>query len=82
MSLPRGLRALRYRDFQLFFVGQGVSQLGTWLQLVATSWLVYRLSGSTLLLGLAAFAMQIPFLLLAPVAASSSTVSTAGGFSC
>jgi MFS family permease len=45
-----------------------VSQLGTWLQLIATSWLVYRLSGSTLMLGLAAFAMQIPFLVLAPLA--------------
>lgn len=68
MSLPHGLRALRHRNFRLFFAGQGVSQLGTWLQLIATSWLVYRLSDSTLLLGLAAFAMQIPFLVLAPIA--------------
>ena len=45
-----------------------MSQFGTWLQLIATSWLVYRLSGSTLMLGLAAFAMQIPFLVLAPLA--------------
>jgi len=68
VSLPHGLRALRHRDFRLFFTGQGISQLGTWLQLIATSWLVYRLSGSTLLLGLAAFAMQIPFLVLTPIA--------------
>lgn len=68
MNLPHGLRALRHRDFRLFFAGQGISQLGTWLQLIATSWLVYRLSGSTFLLGLAAFAIQIPFLLLAPLA--------------
>ena len=68
MTLPPALRALRHRDFRLFFAGQGVSQLGTWLQLIATSWLIYRLSGSTLLLGLAAFAMQIPFLVLAPLA--------------
>ena len=68
MTLPSALRALRHRDFRLFFAGQGVSQLGTWLQLIATSWLIYRLSGSTLLLGLAAFAMQIPFLVLAPLA--------------
>lgn len=68
MSLPHGLRALRHRDFRLFFAGQGTSQLGTWLQLIATSWLVYRLSGSTFLLGLAAFAIQIPFLVLAPLA--------------
>jgi MFS family permease len=45
-----------------------VSQLGTWLQLIATSWLIYRLSGSTLMLGLAAFAIQAPFLVLAPLA--------------
>ena len=68
MNLPHGLRALRHRDFRLFFAGQGTSQLGTWLQLIATSWLVYRLSGSTFLLGLAAFAIQIPFLVLAPIA--------------
>lgn len=68
MKLPQGLRALRHRDFRLFFGGQGVSQIGTWLQLIATSWLVYRLSGSAFMLGLAAFAMQIPFLVLAPLA--------------
>jgi MFS family permease len=68
VNLPRGLRALRHRDFRLFYLGQGVSQIGTWLQLIATSWLVYRLSGSTFMLGLAAFAMQIPFLVLAPLA--------------
>ena len=68
MSLPQGLRALRHRDFRWFFAGQGVSQIGSWLQMIATSWLVYRLSDSTLLLGVAAFAQQIPFLLLAPVA--------------
>ena len=63
-----GLRALQHRDFRLFFAGQGISQIGIWLQLIATSWLIYRLSGSTFLLGLASFALQIPFLLLAPVA--------------
>ena len=68
MSLPQGLRALRHRDFRLFFAGQGVSQIGTWLQLIATSWLVYRLSDSAFMPGLAAFAMQIPFLVLAPIA--------------
>jgi MFS family permease len=68
VSLPHGLRALRHRDFRLFFIGQGVSQIGSWLQIIATSWLVYRLSGSTFMLGLAAFAIQIPFLVLAPLA--------------
>jgi MFS family permease len=68
VTLPHGLRALRHRDFRVFFTGQGVSQIGSWLQMIATSWLVYRLSESTLMLGLAAFAQQIPFLVLAPLA--------------
>jgi MFS family permease len=68
VNLPHGLRVLRHRDFRLFFLGQGVSQIGTWLQLIATSWLIHRMSGSTFLLGLAAFAMQIPFLVLGPLA--------------
>ncbi len=68
MTLPQGLRALRHRNFRWFFAGQGISQMGSWLQMIATSWLIYRLSGSTLLLGLSAFAQQIPFLVLAPVA--------------
>jgi MFS family permease len=68
VNLPQGLRALQHRDFRVFFAGQGVSQIGTWLQLIATSWLVYRLSDSAFMLGLAAFAMQIPFLVLAPLA--------------
>ena len=68
MPLPRGLRALAHRNFRLFLAGQGTSQTGNWLQLIATSWLMYRLTGSTLMLGLATFALQIPFLVLAPVA--------------
>jgi MFS family permease len=66
--LPHGLRAFRHRSFRIFFLGQGTSQIGTWLQLIATSWLIYRLSGSAFLLGLATFALQIPFLVLAPMA--------------
>src|SRR5260370_17212665 len=68
VTLPQGLRALRFRSFRLFFIGQGVSQIGSWLQMIATSWLVYHLSGSAFLLGLAAFALQIPFFVLAPLA--------------
>lgn len=68
MSLPRALRAFGHRDYRLFYAGQGISQIGTWLQMIATSWLVYRLSGSPFLLGLSAFALQIPFLVLGPVA--------------
>lgn len=68
MRLPTGLRALGHRNFRLFFFGKGIQQIGAWLQLIATSWLVYRLSGSTFMLGLSAFALQIPFLVMAPLA--------------
>jgi MFS family permease len=67
--MNRSFRALRHRNFRLFILGQGTSQIGTWLQLIATSWLIYKLSGSAFLLGLATFAMQIPILFLSPVAA-------------
>lgn len=68
MILPNGLRAFRHRSFRIFFFGQGISQFGTWLQLIATSWLIYRLTGSAFYLGLASFALQVPFLVLAPLA--------------
>jgi MFS family permease len=61
------VRALRHRNFQLFFAGQLISLVGTWMQTVAQSWLVYRLTGSTLLLGTVAFASQIPVFLVAPI---------------
>lgn len=60
-------RALRHRNFQLFFSGQLVSLIGTWMQSVAQSWLVYRLTGSALLLGSVGFASQIPVFLFAPL---------------
>src|ERR1044071_95322 len=62
------LRALGHRNYRLFFSGQGVSMVGTWMTRVATSWLVYRLTGSALLLGVVGFAGQIPSFLLAPFA--------------
>jgi MFS family permease len=61
------LRALRHRNFQLFFSGQLISLIGTWMQSVAQSWLVYRLTGSSLLLGSVGFASQIPVFLIAPL---------------
>ena len=61
-------RALRHRNFRLFFGGQSVSLIGTWITRVATSWLVYRLTGSALLLGVVGFCGQIPTLLVAPIA--------------
>jgi len=60
-------RALRHRNFQLFFSGQLISLTGTWMQTVAQSWLVYRLTGSGLKLGAVGFASQIPVFLFAPI---------------
>jgi len=60
-------RALRHRNFQLFFGGQLISLIGTWMQTVAQSWLVYRLTGSAVLLGIVGFASQIPVFPLAPI---------------
>jgi MFS family permease len=66
--LNRVSRALRYRNYRLFFAGQGISLIGTWLQQIALSWLVYRLTHSALWLGMVGFATQIPSFLLAPIA--------------
>src|SRR3984885_12576458 len=62
------VRALRHRSYRLFFGGQGISLIGTWMTRVATGWLVYRLTGSAFLLGLVSFAGQIPILFLGPFA--------------
>ena len=67
-KLPALGRALRHRNYRLFFAGQGISLIGTWLTRVATSWLVYRLTGSALLLGVVSFAGQVPTFALAPFA--------------
>ncbi len=61
-------RALRHRNFRLFFGGQSISLIGTWMTRIATSWLIYRLTKSALLLGTVGFAGQIPTFLLAPIA--------------
>ncbi len=62
------LRALRSRNYRLFVAGQSVSLVGTWMQQVAMSWLVYRLTNSAMLLGVVGFASQIPTFLISPVA--------------
>ncbi len=67
-SLAFVLRALAYRNYRLFFGGQVISLLGTWITTTATNWLVYRLTGSALLLGVVGFAGQFPAFLLGPVA--------------
>jgi len=63
-------RSLKYRNFKLFFYGQSISLIGTWMQKTAVSWLVYRLTGSALLLGLVGFVSLIPSLILSPYAGS------------
>jgi MFS family permease len=69
---PKGikliLRAFKYRNYRLFFTGQGISLIGSWMQRIAMSWLVYRLTNSPFLLGLVGFTGQIPTLFLAPYA--------------
>src|SRR5580658_1260588 len=61
----QALRALRHRNFQYFFSGQLISLVGTWMQMIAEAWLVYRLTGSPWLLGMVRFMAQIPVFLLA-----------------
>ena len=60
--------SLRSRNYRLYFTGQGISLLGTWMQNIALSWLVYRLTGSVFLLGLIGFTTQIPTFVLSPFA--------------
>src|SRR6476646_8867265 len=62
------LRALAYKNYRLFFSGQSISLIGSWMTRIATSWLIYRLTHSALLLGLVGFYGQIPTFLLAPFA--------------
>jgi MFS family permease len=66
------MSALHHRNFQLFFGGQLISLIGTWMQTVAQSWLVYRLTGSSLLLGSVGFASQIPVFLMAPIGGTTA----------
>src|SRR5947208_15721015 len=67
-TLAFTVRALRHRNYRLFFGGQIVSLTGTWITITATSWLVYRLTNSAYLLGVVGFASQFPAFLLTPVA--------------
>ena len=62
------VRALKHRNYRIFFAGQTVSLTGSWMQEVAVGWLVYRLTGSAFLLGLVSFSGQIPYLVLTPLA--------------
>jgi MFS family permease len=62
------VRALRHRNYRLFFAGQSISLIGSWMTRVATSWLIYKLTGSAMLLGVIGFAGQIPQFVLGPIA--------------
>jgi len=68
MDFRRLFQSLKHRNFRLFFMGQGVSLLGTWMQMTAVAWLVWRLSHRAWLLGLVGFAARIPTFAMAPVA--------------
>ena len=68
MKLPSSLRALNYYNFRLYFFGQAISLIGTWMQRIAVSWLVFDLTHSAFILGLTGFAGQIPMLFLSPYA--------------
>ena len=67
-ALPQMLRALRHRNYSLFFIGQSISLIGTWMTRLATTWLLWRLTHSAGLLGLLGFAGQVPTFLLTLVA--------------
>jgi MFS family permease len=67
-NLKSILRSFRHRNFRLFFSGQSISMIGTWMQRIAVGWLVYRLTNSAFLLGIVGFSSQIPTFLLAPFA--------------
>lgn len=68
IRLPRTFAALRHRNYRLFFAGQSISLIGTWLTRIATAWLVYRLTHSALALGIVGFAGQLPTFIFAPFA--------------
>ena len=67
-ALRNTFRALNHPNYRLFFGGQGISLIGTWMTRVATAWFVYEVSGQDWILGIVSFASQIPILLLAPLA--------------
>ena len=67
-TLAQTLRALRSRNFRLFFAGQTVSLIGTWIQQIAMSWLVYRLTGSAFMLGIVGFVATLPGVFITPFA--------------
>ncbi|HEX8634130.1 MAG TPA: MFS transporter [Pyrinomonadaceae bacterium] len=72
LHIPAALRSLGHKNYRLFYGGQLISLTGTWMQIVAQSWLVYRLTGSAATLGFVAFAGQIPGFVLAPLGGAAA----------
>lgn len=68
MKVPEALRALRHRNFRIYYTGQAISMIGTWVQSIANTWLAWQLSGSTAITGLVGFMGHIPMLVVAPFA--------------
>lgn len=68
MNFRQLFRSLKHRNFRLFFMGQGISLIGTWMQMTAVAWLVWRLTHNAMLLGLVGFATGIPTFVMAPFA--------------
>src|SRR5437764_15052985 len=68
VGLAGMLRAFRHRNFRLYFGGQSISLIGTWVQQIALSWTIYQLTHSSFLLGLVSFAGQLPLFILTPFA--------------
>jgi len=66
-NLGFAFRALRHRNYRLFFAGQAISLIGTWIARIAMGWLVYRLTGSAFMLGLVSFVSLVPTFVLTPL---------------
>jgi MFS family permease len=72
MALPHSLRSLRHQNFRRYYVGQSISQLGSWMQSTAVMWLAYRLTESTAATGLIGFLAMVPYIVVTPLAGALS----------
>ena len=72
MPLPHSLRSLRHQNFRRYYIGQTVSQLGSWMQSTAIMWLAYRLTGSTATTGMIGFLAMLPYIFITPLAGALS----------
>ncbi|MEQ1517550.1 MAG: MFS transporter [Usitatibacteraceae bacterium] len=72
MALPHSLRSLRHQNFRRYYIGQSVSQLGSWMQSTAVLWLAYRLTGSAAATGMIGFLAMVPYIFVTPLAGALS----------